>query len=59
MIKLENVTKAYKGTTVALRDLKGPLALDDTFPMTLHFAKAGKITVTAIVEAGSEDDSSG
>jgi hypothetical protein len=44
---------------IALRDLKGPLALDDTFPVTLRFANAGDITVTAIVEAGPEDESSG
>ena len=44
---------------IALRDLKGPLALDDTFPVTLHFAQAGNITVTAIVEAGPEGDSPG
>lgn len=44
---------------IALRDLKGPLALDDTFPVALRFANAGDITVTAIVEAGPEDDSSG
>lgn len=45
---------------IALRDLKGPLALDDTFPVTLHFEHAGNITVTAIVEAGPEDgDSAG
>jgi len=41
---------------IALRDLKGPLALDDTFPVMLRFAAAGDITVTAIVEAGLEDD---
>ena len=44
---------------VALRDLKGPLALDDTFPVTLRFAAAGDITVTAIVEAGPEDETAG
>jgi copper(I)-binding protein len=44
---------------IALRDLKAPLALDDTFPMTLHFARAGNITVTAVVEAGPDDDTSG
>jgi copper(I)-binding protein len=44
---------------IALRDLKGPLALDDTFPVTLRFAHAGEITVTAIVEAGPEDDTTG
>ena len=44
---------------IALRELKGPLALDDTFPVTLRFAGAGDITVTAIVEAGPEDDTAG
>lgn len=44
---------------IALRDLKAPLALDDTFPVTLRFAGAGDITVTAIVEAGPEDDTAG
>jgi periplasmic copper chaperone A len=44
---------------IALRDLKGPLALDDTFPVTLRFANAGEITVTAVVEAGPEDDTTG
>jgi len=41
---------------IALRDLKAPLALDDTFPVTLRFANAGDITVTATVEAGPEDE---
>lgn len=41
---------------IALRDLKGPLALDGTFPVTLRFAAAGEITVTAVVEAGPDDD---
>jgi len=44
---------------IALRDLKGPLALDDTFPVTLHFAEAGSITVTVTVEAGPEDETPG
>jgi periplasmic copper chaperone A len=44
---------------IALRDLKAPLALDDTFPVTLRFANAGEITITAIVEAGPDDDSAG
>src|ERR1700749_3739181 len=35
---------------IALRDLKGPLALDDTFPVTLRFLEAGTITITATVE---------
>jgi copper(I)-binding protein len=41
---------------IALRDLKGPLALDDTFPVTLRFAEAGDLTVTVTVEAGPEDE---
>jgi copper(I)-binding protein len=41
---------------IALRDLKAPLALDDTFALTLSFAIAGAITVTAVVEAGPEED---
>ncbi len=43
---------------IALRDLKGPLALDDTFPVTLRFARAGSIAITVVVEAGPEDDAS-
>jgi periplasmic copper chaperone A len=41
---------------IALRDLKVPLALDDTFPVTLRFEKAGNLTVTATVVAGPDDD---
>jgi copper(I)-binding protein len=44
---------------IALRDLKGPLALDDTFPVTLRFANAGDVTLAAIVEAGPDDDTAG
>ncbi len=44
---------------IALRDLKAPLALDDIFPVTLRFANAGDIIVTATVEAGPEDDTAG
>lgn len=40
---------------IALRELKGPLVLDDTFPITLQFAEAGTVSVTAVVEAGPED----
>lgn len=40
---------------IALRDLKAPLAIDETFPMTFIFAHAGKVTVTATVEEGEED----
>ncbi len=39
---------------IALLGLKQPLALDDTFPLTLHFAPAGDITVTVTVQAGPE-----
>ncbi len=41
---------------IALRDLKGPLALDDTFPVTLDFAEAGSVTITVVVEAGPDDE---
>lgn len=44
---------------IALRDLKGPPALDDTFPVTLRFEHAGSMSVTAVVEAGPEDDGAG
>ena len=44
---------------IALRELKRPLALDDTFPVTLRFAEAGSVTVTVTVEAGPEDDPPG
>jgi copper(I)-binding protein len=43
------------GRYIALRDLKAPLALDDTFPVSLRFAEAGSVTITAAVEAGPED----
>lgn len=37
---------------IALLGLEKPLALDDTFPLTLRFAAAGAITVTVMVEDG-------
>lgn len=40
---------------IALRGLKRPLAIDETFPLTLVFAHAGSVTVTATVEEGEED----
>jgi copper(I)-binding protein len=43
------------GKYIALRDLKGPLALDDSFPLTLRFDRAGGITVTVMVEAGPQE----
>lgn len=41
---------------IALRGLNRPLALDDTFPLTLTFAEAGDLTVTVLVEAGVSDE---
>ena len=40
---------------IALRGLKGPLALDDSFPLTLRFDHAGEVTVTLMVEDGPEE----
>ena len=41
---------------IALRGLKRPLALDDSFPLTLRFDRAGEITITVMVEAGPEEE---
>jgi copper(I)-binding protein len=41
---------------IALRGLNRPLALDDTFPLTLTFAEAGDLTVTVVVEAGASEE---
>jgi copper(I)-binding protein len=35
--------------------LKGPLALDDSCPLTLRFDHAGEVTVTVLVEDGPEE----
>jgi hypothetical protein len=43
------------GKYIALLGLEGPLALDETFPLTLRFAAAGSITVTVRVEDASEE----
>jgi copper(I)-binding protein len=40
---------------IALRGLKAPLEIDETFPMTFIFAHAGNVTMTATVEEGEED----
>jgi copper(I)-binding protein len=40
---------------IGLRGLKLPLALDDTFPLTLRFALAGSIDVTVMVEEGPSE----
>jgi len=44
------------GRYIALLGLSGPLALDDTFPLTLRFAGAGEITVTVRVEDAPEEE---
>lgn len=41
---------------VALRGLKGPLALGDSFPLTLRFDRAGEVTITVMVEDGPEEE---
>jgi periplasmic copper chaperone A len=43
------------GRYIALLGLRGPLALDDRFPLTLRFAAAGSITVTVRVEDAPEE----
>jgi copper(I)-binding protein len=43
------------GKYIALLGLKGPLALDDRFPLTLRFAGAGSITITVRVEDAPEE----
>jgi periplasmic copper chaperone A len=40
---------------IALRGLKGPLAIDDSFPVTFRFSHAGEITITAKVEEGEPE----
>lgn len=39
---------------IGLRDLAGPLALDDSFPLALRFESAGEITVTVRVQDAPE-----
>jgi copper(I)-binding protein len=39
---------------IALLGLSGPLALDDSFPLTLRFGSLGEVTVTVMVEDGPE-----
>lgn len=41
---------------LALHGLKQPLAIDDGFRLTLAFALAGTVTVTAMVEEGPEEE---
>src|SRR6185437_15961253 len=42
------------GKYIGLRGLKGPLALEDSFAVTLRFANAGEIAVTVMVEDGPD-----
>ncbi len=41
---------------IALRGLKRLLAIDDSFPLTLHFAAAGAIDTIVTVEEGAEEE---
>ncbi len=41
---------------IALLGLKGPLALGDSFPLSLRFERAGEIAVTVTVEAGPDEE---
>lgn len=43
------------GTHLALVGLTHPLALKQSFPLTLRFAKAGSVAVTVFVESSPED----
>jgi hypothetical protein len=40
---------------IALRGLKQLLAIDESFPLTLRFAEAGELVVTAVVAEGADD----
>ena len=51
------VTFAPGGLHVMLEDLRRPLEVGDTFDVTLHFARAGSVTVTAkVVSPGAMTD---
>jgi copper(I)-binding protein len=43
------------GKYIALLGLKGPLALEDSFPLTLRFAAAGSTTLTVTVEDAPDE----
>jgi copper(I)-binding protein len=43
------------GRYIALLGLKAPLALDESFPLTLRFAAAGEITLSVSVEEAPEE----
>lgn len=40
---------------IALLGIKAPLALDESFPLTLRFERAGEVAITVMVEAGPEE----
>ncbi len=41
---------------IALRGLKRLLAVDDMFPLTLHFAEAGKLDIMVRVAEGLDEE---
>jgi copper(I)-binding protein len=41
---------------IALIGLTRPLALDESFPLTLRFERAGEVALTVMVEAGPEGE---
>jgi len=42
------------GRYIGIRGLKGPLALEDSFALTLRFASAGEVAVNVMVEDGPD-----
>ncbi len=50
----QSVRLAPGGLHVMLMGLRHPLEVGDTFPLTLIFAQAGRVSVTATVAAGRE-----
>src|SRR5690242_2312710 len=42
------------GRYIGIRGLKGPLALEDSFALTLRFASAGEIAINVMVEDGPD-----
>ena len=45
------------GRYIALHGLKKPLAIDDSFPLTLLFSASGRITISVMVEEGPDENS--
>ncbi len=54
----QRVVLAPKGTHVMLMGLTKPLVAGETFPLELHFAKAGDLTVEVAVRAAGTDSPS-